>query len=224
MASVNDIVGWIKSDLSRPNDSALDATIISKMGEAQAALEERPFLPWFLRQSSEIQNTNNEIILSNLTRFIRLQEETEIFVLDPSAALTGEPNRSLIRVDSLQVLHSYDLGSASSASTIPTHYYIYNVNTLLFRPRVFSGATFTFTIGYYRGDGTVPAAGLTTLWSQYASQLLKAETGKLVAIRLRDQLNAQRFAQDAKIEFSSLMRRHQAQLDVQQEYVMGGDG
>lgn len=223
MPSVNDIVGWLKSDLSRPNDTNLDAIIISKMGEAQNALEERAFLPWFLRTSDTIQNvlTSNEILLTGLTGFIRLQEEEELAVVDPTVAAISEPLKFLRRDDSFQLFISRELGTASDAVTVPTHFYVADGFRVEFRPRIPTTVQFSFRVAYYRSDPTVPAVNLTTLWSRYAAQLLKAETGKLVAMRLRDQTNLQRFSQDAAREMSTLMRRHQAQLDVQQEYVMG---
>lgn len=216
MATTAELTARIKRRLTRTQDTAIDAVIADEFLQAKEDLENEPLLPNFLVALSSGQVVTSETFdLGSLTRFLRLTTDIGSSVLFEDLTNTDEPQTPVRRFDDFELLKQRHPGQLEAGGNV-VGYHVIN-NLVYFRPRPTVSVPQTVFFRFYQR--ALDAA----TWAANASGLLMAQTGFNVAEYIRDQAGLQYFTQLLARERSKLIRVTQAQLDADQDYVMGDD-
>jgi hypothetical protein len=187
MATTNQLVDRIKRRLSRPNVTALDATIIDELNATQENLEGRSTLPSFIITTSPITLVAEDdqiSVAADLSTFIRLIDDSPVQVSIPDADEPWAPVKKFITEEELK-------GRYPGHGSLPLGWaFIFPLITI----RPIPDTTVNLRLRYYSRI-TAMAAGNSTLWTVNAPDLLVAQTGMEVAQQVRD-LNALAYFKD----------------------------
>lgn len=213
----DDFVTLLKGRLQRATMSSLDAKIATEVQETQKRLEDtRDILPWFLL--SEDLTKDTEVgeervpvpILGGTVRGDFLAEYEQ-------GALWGQNADGMFKpldkddYDVLAVLHP-DPGRPVA----------YALGNEYFRLKPTPDAIYPLRMKVYLRDVILSTGGTTNNWLKYASELMLAETGRMIATYyLKDIELAKMMATDAGTAKFSLMLANESRDHAQREYTMG---
>ena len=198
------------------NRSALSDQIDDALTIAQQRLETGGlpdtaggFLPWFLVTDNKTIVTvagNDTVTLP--TGFLREEEEFGGFFIKTSAGTW----KQLVK-DDFNVLNNAELGAG-----VPTSYALVGENMILFPT---PAAIETLRGMYFAEDSALEADNETNKWSKYASSLLIAGAGYIVAQNVRYPSHMTEFAAEMQALFSALTRAHTARMEAMRDASMG---
>ncbi|HMX92345.1 MAG TPA: hypothetical protein PKV55_07360 [Nitrospira sp.] len=190
----------------------LGPKILAEMKMVQTQiLEEHPWLPWFCETSLTIPTAlvsgTETLVLP--TDFLREIEDERIWLVNSLGS-----KRELDKYASGQIRTRFALNGSPAA-------YALLASDILFRP--IPEENYTIEWRYYGAQADMSATAGTTPWTQYASAVVIAEVGAVIAGRhiLNPTLEAQ-FRNDATVAWDNLYKKHEARQDVNREPVLGG--
>lgn len=166
------VLDMLMARLGNRTEAALRANVLLEMIQFQAiTMEKGPYLPFFLLVNEEPLTVTADVRAVALpSDFLRELEEDSLFILDDNSVPQPMVKGSY---DELAAHHGLD-----ADSTLPLDYCIRGTDILLF-PK--SSVARTLQLSYFASDA-VPADTTTeNLWLKYASDLLLAGTGEIVA-------------------------------------------
>ena len=165
----------IKRGVGFRRGTALDATIIAALKQAQAEFEGAHSLPWFLRQENQTQAlTSGTASYALPTGFVDIDN-----TFNPTYIVDSASEEAMVTPI------AYDEGKAlfiSSASGVPIHYSI-RTSTIVFFPT--PDDSYTFYWSYYKTADTLDT-NIENLWLLHAPYVLIANAGLKVATDIRD--------------------------------------
>lgn len=221
MATATQLRDRIKVRLSRRTAGSVTNTeVLDALDHAQREiLETAPLLPPFLKTSEQITKTgaHSAILNADFTAVpIKLVEAPYGVAYQDTDVTKGFDGKKIKRYDSLEQLDELHSGEG----TTPKGYFNNGslVNPIEIRPYI--TATQLYYVYFYQQDPTLPSAG-DSLWCQHAGDLLMHTAGVEVAQYLRDNAALSYFSQKRQEAHNRFVRWVQAQLDADQEYVMG---
>lgn len=199
--------------------------IIDELVAAQVKLEEGPTLPWFLldRKTKVVTGVHSEVLLTtDFADFLRVWDGGRgLEVLDPNVTdVDEEPYKVVPFDDDLTVVLQKHSGSVTDSVTLPKIAF-QEGDTIFIRQE--QKIDRTYRLHAYWKDPTVPATGVTTLWSINFSDLLMNMAGREIAWTLRDDASQTRFTEDLTLARSNFIRAVAARADAGQEHEMGKD-
>ena len=162
----------------------LDAFIQAEVRQAQQAMEEGEFLPWFLRVNEFITVTTRSSALP--TGFIR--EHDDGFYYN---------GKAVVREDYATIAHEF-FGSYGSP-----RFYSITGNSIQLLPE--PDQPYVLVAAYYKKDAVLVLPTDTNKWLTYASELMCSMAGIKLAKRIRDAGYIQMFEQDRKEALGKLM-------------------
>ncbi len=190
-----------------------ETNIINALQDAQAKLELRPLLPWFLRsEMSEETTTIGEERLAIPTDFLREDEENALWLFDSAASDDEDVWTELIKDDESVLRNKFPGSGTLKAYAIRGLYFI-----LFPTP----DAVETVKLVHFKGDALLDT-NIENNWLKYASDLMIGLAGKDIATTLRDA--------DAIAIFKDMITEGQEQLAIDtearrhenQRYIIGG--
>lgn|SRR3990167_2641242 len=204
-------VSLLKGRLKRASDTALDTTIISEMQFVQGTVLEGAInLPWFLLSENQTASTTiDEERISLPVGFLREYEEGALWVQNDDGTW-----KELIKDD-------YDaLANRFTTNGKPRYYAL---DGEYFRLKPTPDAVYALKIRAYVAD-SVLSTNIENQWLLYATDLLIAETGFIMASRyLRDEPAAQTFRFEADSARTRLFIFDEARKHANRSYQMGDD-
>lgn len=218
MATTNQLIARAKVILSRRNDTALEADILTELQAAQERLENEAWLPDMLYAEEPYVLTAPVFDMSVVfSRFLRLHDRALGISYVPFAAPGGEPVH-LPQFDTMDQLIQRFPGSLTTGSD-PSGYS--KVDTFVrVRPSPSASAPVTLQVGFYQGELPL-AVGNSNLWTVRAPDYILGTAGKILAQGLRDDKALQVFQGLEASGKARLQRKSFGDEQADQEYVMG---
>lgn len=204
-------VTLLKSRLRRAGDSSIAADIILEFQATQARLEQGITLPWFLvsddtSRTATIGNENFAIP----TGFLRLYEEGGALWY---RELSTEKWKRITKEDYVDIhdTHGVTLGAPK----------LYTVEGLNYKLAPIPDKAYMMRTKAYVTD-SVLSTNIENNWLKYASDLLLAETGIIMAsFYLRNPELAEEMKQWAKLARNTLFVVDEARKHADREYKLG---
>lgn len=192
------------------NRTDLANRIINEMFLIQKALEARTPHPWFLEKLAKVTAEPDDDMVKVPRDFIVEAEEGGIVPI-----VDGERKQPLVKRD-------YDeLAARFPGSAERPEAYALVSEWVVFFPK------FTKTFEYmflYIGKDQELTSDVENAWLREAPELVIAETGKKIAgSHLQSQRLREEFSESARIEWDTLIRRHEERKIANVEAFMGGE-
>ena len=204
------VVAIIKARLLRADDSTVDTKIVTEMQYVQEQLLENALvLPWFLLSEFQTIDTSaDEERLPLPTGFLREHEECSLWIYDS----TEEEWLPLER-DDYEVL--------ANTHKEPGQPEAYALDGMYFRLKPTPNETYTLRTRFYIRD-TALTSNVENKWLLYASDLMVAETGFIMASTyLKDNDLASKFQADIGRARDRLNLVNEARAHTNRNYMMG---
>lgn len=208
----DDVVALLGKRLGSRID--LDASIVLEMRAAQETLLEGSgaLLPWFLLSAETTLVATADVEAVALpSDFLGMAEDHPVWLIDPTASPT---DLKLAKRDYSVIRERYQ------TSTKPVAYAQIE-GYLLLRPIPLTG--YSLKLRYYQ-RGVTLSSNIENIWLKYASDLMLAEVGAIMAGRYLQnaKLEAQ-FQNDVVLARSRLLIQHERRLHENRSYSMGED-
>lgn len=212
----SEAVALIKKRLKRPNDSALDAQIVTEMQfvQEQVLEESGDIRPWFLL--SENLTTPTEVGESRVqvpNNFLDEYEEGSLWILDP----TDSEYKALGK----GTFEDVRLEATIDEDDDPGMPQIYSLDGKYFRIKPVPDKVYTLQILVYLRDAVLASDSSTNMWLTYAAELLISETGLVVAQGyLQDAAATTFFTSRRDAAMARLHRQNEARKHSNMDYRM----
>lgn len=223
MATVTELRSRLKVRLSRRTGGAtLDTEVDDALTHVQReVLERSPVLPNYLRARADFtvsgaHDSINTATQSELARFLRLDHQDTGRAVTFLNVTSGRYEK-VPRFDDLEQLEQKYPGT----SDVPKGYFFDGVNIWLYPSLTGDVGYRVWFKRYAEFTPSVPDGNDQTLWTINDGDLLLHTAGVEVAQYLRDTAAQQYFAAKRQEAHGRFIRRLQAELDADQEYVMG---
>ncbi len=186
MATTDQLVDQAKIVLSRRNDTAINATIITQLGLAQQKLEREAWLPSFLYTTQTITGitTTTVDLETSLTRYLGLDPESPSLNVLLASPVDGEQYAELRQFDDLSQLKQWYPGDVAAGGVVRGYWM--RDSLVEFRPRPVAAAPQTVVVNFFQGEANLPAVGNSNQWTIKAGEWLLGTAGILIAQSLRD--------------------------------------